>query len=331
MNELLKVVHVGLGDFGIGWCKAVYERKDLELVGVVDSRKSTHRHVEALNVPCYLSLAEALETVKPDFIVNATPPGAHMEINKLAFSYNIPVLMEKPISEDFAEVMEMLKMSEDGQKLVVAENYRYSARNIFVKEQLRKHLHGITGINLLFRKHHHVSEGNYHAQLKHPAIIDIGVHHIDLLRFFTGRDVRKVSALLYTPTWSWYSGFSNAKMLAEMDDGMHFCYDCSLDSHRITSWGGEWTFSAENGTGFYDGEKLVFNIGGEIIEPEMSMGLEKPARQMLLDEFILYVKDGIIPQTDITDQVKNAAVAEAAIRSSADGCLVDVDTLLRRV
>ena len=324
----MQVVHVGLGDHGIRWCRAIYDRDDLKLAGIVDSSKGTHKQVEEFHVPCYLSLNDALMSVKPDFIINATPPHAHMEINKTAFLYNIPVLMEKPISEDFAEVLEMLKMAKNNQKLAVAENYRYSAQNIYVKEQLKKHLLNITGVSLMFRRHHHVPEGNYHAKMKHPAVIDIGVHHIDLLRFFTGNEVRSVYAKLYTPSWSWYSGYSNVKLLAEMDGGMHFCYDCSLDSYKETSWGGEWTFSAKNGTGFYDGSRLVFDIGRTITELDLPTSGNKSGNHMLLDEFILYVKEGKVPQTDITDQVMNAAVAEAAIQSSNKGFAVDVGLLM---
>ena len=322
--QTMKVVHVGLGEHGLGWCKAIHRRDDLSLTGIVDNRKETHVQASEFHVPCYLSLADALMAAEPDFIVNASPPHAHFETVKTAFLSNIPMLMEKPISEDFAEVLEMLKMVRNGQKLVIAENYRYSAQNIFAKEQLNRYLEGITSVNLVFRRHHHVPKGNYHASMKHPVIIDIGVHHFDLLRFFTCNEVRRVYAWLYTPSWSWYRGFSNAKLVANMDGGMYFNYAASLDSHMETSWFGEWTFTAENGTGFYDGSSLLFDIGGAVSKLDIPSDNGKSAKDMLLDEFFEYVRNGKPPQTDITDQANNAAIAEAAICSNNRGCAVDV-------
>ena len=324
----LKVILVGLGDFGIGWYREVLKHEGLTLAAVVDSNIDTHSKADA-QVPCYTCLAAALEDTTPDFIINATPPHAHLAINRLAFSRNIPVLMEKPISEDYAEVLEMLEYAKNGQKLMVAENYRYSPQNMFVKEQIRSRLQSISGVNLVFRQHHHVSAGNYHNTMQHPAIVDIGVHHIDLLRFFTGREVRRVYAQLSTPAWSWYGSASNVKMVAEMQGGIQFCYDLAMDARAVTGWSGDWTFTAQNGVARYTKDKLRFDLEDGIIELELPTSTHKSDKHRMLDDFILYVRNGVVPQVDITDQVKNAAAAEAAIQSAKTGRAVDVDIIGR--
>ena len=312
----MRVIHVGLGGFGIGWCKLMHQRNDIDLIAIVDSNVNTHEKVSELKIPCYISLEDALRAAKPDFIFNATPPHVHLAINKLAFSHNIPVLMEKPISENFEDAIAMLEYAKSGQKLVVAENYRFYNNNIFVKEQIQSRLRNISSINMVFRQHHHMPDTNYHSGMEHPALIDLGVHHIDLLRFFTGKEVKHVYAQVNTPAWSWYKGFSNVKMLATMEDGVQFSYECSMDSYAKTSWNGNWAFTAENGVARYEKDKLYFSMeDGEYVldVPENENGQDK---HRILDEFIAYVQGGAIPQTDITDQIYTSAVVEAAIQST---------------
>ena len=316
----MKIIHVGLGNFGLWWLEVIMKRKDIEVIAVVDFSEETHKLVDKYNVSCYKSLSDALAAVpKPDFIVNSTPPYAHLSVNREAFSKNIPVLMEKPISEDYADVLECLDFAKDGQKLMVAESYRYQLACMFVKEQLEKRLQNITGINLVFSRRHHVENQNYHAKMRQPMLIDIGVHHFDLLRFFTGKEVRQVYAKLSKPDWSWYNGISNVKMVAELDDGLLFSYDGSMDSHFCTCWYGHWTFTAENGLCKFIENRLHFYVEDEHEEIEVPEEDETNDKHRMLDEFMAYVSDGKVPQTEIIDQVKNAAIIEAAITSSKSG------------
>ena len=318
----MRVLHVGLGDFGVGWFRVLQNRKDTELIGVVDKNPQTFDQVSGFSVPCYTSLETALSDKKPDFILNATPPWVHMAVNREAFSRNIPVLMEKPVSEDPAEILECLQYSKNGQKLMVAENYRYLLQNRFVKEQLDSRLHNIAGVNTVFRKHHNVD--NYHKDCRHPMLFDVGVHNLDLLRFFTNKEALRVYSRIYTPSWSWYKGFSNVKLLAEMEDGVHFCFDASLDARASTSWEGTWTFTAENGVCIFDGKKLYWDIEGKQIETDVPVGKEYCDKHIMLDEFIAFLRGGAKPATDITDQYKTYAIAIAAMRSFEEGCAVQI-------
>ena len=311
----MKVVHIGLGGFGVGWCRAIQQRQDITLAAIVDTNPETFAKVHEFNIPCFTSLEEALASTRPDFIFNATPPGIHLEINRIACAHNIPVLMEKPIAEDFAHVVEMLEFTKKGHKIAVAENYRFYANNIFVKQELDKHLVNISSVNMQFMRRHRMPDHNYHSQMKHPALIDIGVHHIDLLRFFTGKEVLDVYAQASTPSYSWYKGLSGAKILAQMEDGIQFSYDCVMDARAITGWNGHWTFIAENGVARYIDDKLHFTTeGGDftLAVPENEKGGDK---NLLLDEFIAYLQHNKTPQTVLADQIKNAAVVEAAIQS----------------
>jgi len=327
----MKAIHVGLGGFGIGWPRLINGRNDVELIAAVDRNEATFEKVKEFNVPCFKNLEDAFKAVgKPDFIINATPPGVHLAVNRLAFSYfdsPIPVLMEKPIAENFADIREMLEHAKNGQKIMVAENYRYTTANVFAKKEIQSRLRNISAINMVFRQHHHMPDTNYHAHMEHPAMIDIGVHHIDLLRFFTGMEVHRVYAQLAKPAWSWYRGLSNVKMLAEMDNSVQFCYDCSMDSYAKTNWYGNWTFTAENGVARYFGDKLIFNMEDGDIELDVPKNVPSGDKTGIMDEFLAYLQSDILPQTSLADQAKNAAVVEAGIQAAEQVRCIDVENI----
>lgn len=58
----MRIIHVGLDDFGFGWCKAVYDRDDLELIAAVDRNEETQKRLNMFNVPCFTDLADVLES-----------------------------------------------------------------------------------------------------------------------------------------------------------------------------------------------------------------------------------------------------------------------------
>ena len=326
--QTMRLIHVGLGNFGMGWVRLMHSLPEVEFLAAVDTNEGSFAQMQEFGVACYTGLEDAIAAVgKPDFVINATSPAGHLPVNKVAFAHNIPVLMEKPISEDFAQVQAMVEYARQGQKLMIAENYRYCMANIFVREQLQSRLRNISSVNLIYRQHHHMPDTNYHTHMQQPVMIDIGVHLVDLLRFFTGLEVQKVYAQASRPQWSWYKGLSNAKILGEMDGGVQLCYDTSMDSFAKTSWFGNWTFTAENGVAKYEYGRLTFNFGDgdEVVEiPPDEKGADK---QRVFEEFKAFVKDGTVPQTDIFDQANNAAVIEAAIQSAESGLAVKVPLL----
>src|SRR5205807_5782628 len=74
----------------------------------------------------YTSLTVAIEREKPDFLLNATPPAIHSQINNVAFDYKLPVLCEKPISDRYDEAVKIVqRATRESIPLMIAENYRY--------------------------------------------------------------------------------------------------------------------------------------------------------------------------------------------------------------
>ena len=311
----MRIVHIGLGQFGFGWFKMLAERKDIELVGVVDLSTEALSQTKEYNFNLYTDAAKAMDEQKPDFIINATPPDIHKLINYEAFKRNIPILSEKPIAISYDDAVEILEYSQNGLKIMIAENYRYFQANRFVKEVLdKKPIGEITDIKMEFRRHH--VKTNYHKHLEHPMLLDVGIHHLDMLRYFTETEAKSVYADFHTPSWSWYEGYSNAALFITMMNGTKVRYTGSLDAYdEHTSWYCDWTFTGEKGVLRYKNNEMVYiSTDGKVLEvlvPEESV----PFREVILDHFMDYLKNDILPETHIADNMKTFEIMNAAFKS----------------
>jgi hypothetical protein len=72
-------------------------RKDIVLAGAADSDEKSRKKIpDDNNCKFFTDAAHAMDELKPDFVLNATPPDSHKIINDFAFDRSIPVLCEKP-------------------------------------------------------------------------------------------------------------------------------------------------------------------------------------------------------------------------------------------
>lgn len=86
MNVLL----VGLGGFGFGWLKNVLiKNENVRIIGLVDKNPDSLTKAKELDGieenMLFLDIVEALDCLKPDFILNVTPPAIHKTVNLAAF------------------------------------------------------------------------------------------------------------------------------------------------------------------------------------------------------------------------------------------------------
>ena len=87
--------------------------------------------------------------------------------------------------------------------------------------------------------------------MEYVLLADMAIHHLDLVRAVTGRNIVKVFAHTFRPSWSWYQHHSGLKMILELDGGegpdglpgpnLPFSYSGDWSGRgRNTSWSGDW-------------------------------------------------------------------------------------------
>jgi len=316
----MRALLVGLGEWGALWYKGLMCRTDIHLAGAADLNIETWQKFQK-NTDCqfFTDAGKAMDELKPDFIINASPPDSHKVINDLAFYRNIPVLCEKPIAGNWDDVLHIMSRTQDGQKLMIAENYRYTSQCRFIREIISQEKIGkICSIRIDFYRRHFME--NYHKEMLHPMLLDVGIHHLDMLRFFTGSEAKSIFADFYTPEGSWYKGYSNAVLYITMENGIKIVYNGSLDApSNQTNWYGNWIFTGENGFLRYQNNCLYLDFDEQSTPITLPENNDDMAANAILDAFLAYIQQGTLPETHISDYIKTHNIAQAALCSFEKG------------
>ncbi|AOT68876.1 Gfo/Idh/MocA family protein [Geosporobacter ferrireducens] len=133
------------------------------------------------------------------FIDICTPNDSHLEIVTKAVSYGKSIYCEKPLSSNYPDALEMVKLVQEGNILnAVALMCRFMPAVHLLKKELEKRTIGEV-IDFKIRTYHksYLSEkkkGTWRtlAQDGKGALLDLGVHLIDLVQFTLG-DIQKAT------------------------------------------------------------------------------------------------------------------------------------------
>jgi predicted dehydrogenase len=315
----MNVVQVGIGDFGFGWLKSILlNSEDIKIVGLVDKNTELLKKAQEFgnfdNSVLFTSITDALNTVKPDFVINITPPGIHKYINMEAFNRGMPVLSEKPIAENYEDAVEILNKSKElNVPIMIAENYRYNS----IIRRLRQVIEDgqIGEVNVVYidflRKHRMT---NYHKDLEHPLLLDVSIHHLDMLRYIVDAEATEVFAKAWNPSWSWYSGYPCVDIHIEMEKAIKASYRGSLVAQNNgTGWLGTWRIEGSKGVVELVGDEIRLQKGDSKEIIKVDKGIE--SRKKVLDEFINSLKEKRRGETDISDNIKTYKIVHASMES----------------
>jgi predicted dehydrogenase len=202
---------------------------DFELAAIVDvSADALQKAGEESGVPTerrFASLQEALDAVEADAVLSVTPPAVHVEHARLAFARGLHLMTEKPIADTMPNALEMVRLArESGKQLVVSQNYRFSPPVQKLKQMAQDEAAGVLG-------HGHLDfyipadfTGSFRETMEFPLLVDMAIHHLDLIRCVTGCNIVRVTAQSFRPSWSWYQHDPGLKMLLELEGGVPFSY-----------------------------------------------------------------------------------------------------------
>jgi predicted dehydrogenase len=157
--------------------------------------------------------------------------------------------------------------------------------------------------------------------MDYPLLVDMAIHHFDLIRFVTGLNALSVRGEAWNPPWSNYEGDCSSSLVFEMENGARVVYNASWCAKgQFCSWDGNWQIEGSKGCIVYEDGGLclydvpeLYTIGGrEAVEVE---GPERLEQDFVLDDFISSVKDGTRARTDVFDNVYSIAMVFAAVEA----------------
>ncbi len=194
-QKKLRVAVVGLGGIGNNHAKCYQKNPNVELVGVCDIRQDrAEAAAKAYSVPSYLSVAELLEK-QPKLdgasVCSAGKEngGDHYEPTMQLLKAGVPVLGEKPISNELDKAKEMVACAKQGNvRYGVNLNHRFTPAAKRAKEWITAGRLGEMNIinMLMWINNPNETSPHFHMRALHP-------HSFDVMRYFGG-DVEAVHA-----------------------------------------------------------------------------------------------------------------------------------------
>ncbi|MDR0601133.1 MAG: Gfo/Idh/MocA family oxidoreductase [Treponema sp.] len=328
-----RIVQLGVGSFGSQWLEHVLSGwEGAELAGVVSTNKDRYdwiRKTSGLRQDqIFENLEAALDTVKPDLLLNVTPPAAHLATSLAALRKGTAVLCEKPIALNREDAAALLKAPDEyGKPVYIAENYRFFHVMQKAKTLIEESIIGrIQSIGVEFYRNHHVTgTTGYHMELEHPLLMDVSIHHFDLVRFLTGSDAVNVCAAVWAPSNSHYPRNANADVLVTMKNGVRVSYRGQLAACcDETGWPGNWRIEGDLGIMRINGGGISVS-GGNGGGREYTVNSDDLSGRSLLTDIFESVEQGRSAQSDIHDNIRTLEMVFAAIDSSRSGCVVNME------
>lgn len=329
-----------MGGMGRAWWKSVVRHSpDFDLVGIVDILpKPLNEAGDELGIPQdrrFTSLEAALEHIQADAVLTVTPPAVHVEHARLAFARGLHLLTEKPIADNLENAKLMVELARRaGKQLLVAQNYRYSQVMQRLKHVIDERPLGELG-------HGHIDfyipadfTGTFRETMQYPLLVDMAIHHLDLIRFVTARNITRVTARTFRPGWSWYQHHPGLKMLLELEGGIPFSYSGDWTAKgRFTSWNGTWRLQCAQGSIHVEQDQITLarceKWPRELHqEPVQIPGTPMNGQAELLRRFAEAIRTNTPGPTSGQDNLWSFAAVIAGVISTQENRTVDVVELL---
>jgi D-apiose dehydrogenase len=229
----LRVAVVGCGFWSRFQVPAWQELSEVDCIAVCDlDAAKAQDTARAFGIKQFYSdAAEMIREQHPDVLDIVTSPSTHRQMVELAVSARIPVICQKPMTNDFAEAKEMVRLCQEAQiPFFVHENWRWQRPIRELKRTLDSANIGTPfRARLDFNTSFPVFTNQpFLRELKQLILADVGTHILDVARFLFGEAKRLVCQIrTVNPD---IAGEDVATVLLEMENGMTVTCNLSFAS-----------------------------------------------------------------------------------------------------
>ncbi len=191
----LRIGLIGVGRHGSRYIHhLLHDLPEVELVALC--RKRIGERVPSLStseIPVYGDYRALIADPNVEAVIVVTPPLLCPEICLEAVKAMKPILIEKPLAQTGREARAMVAAAEEaGLLLMTAQTMRYDSTILLLKDHLQK-IGRFRYATLTSRIETKTSIQVPSSISAHPgALLEFGIHLLDLLRFLTGEEVVSV-------------------------------------------------------------------------------------------------------------------------------------------
>ena len=338
----IHIIQVGLGSWGQSWIRDVLSAQDDVKVGAyvdrdADRLDAARVRLELPAARCTTSLEAALREVDAEAVLVTTALGTHVPVIQAALAAGKHVLTEKPFAARLTDAQALVTQAEAQDRvLMVSQNYRWFPAVRAVQALLQRRKVGrVLSVSLDFRK----PPGSSPRQGPSRLLLDMAIHHMDLLRTVLGEELTYVWGWSVDPDWRSFSDETLASLPLAVfahlryGDAIPVSYRFSWMSHDApTTWGGTWSIEGETGhlgwtsrgEGGVAQDAVTLRRAGEAPEVVVLPELSHVGRRGALHAFVDAVRSGAVPETSGRDNLRTLAAMEALIASVTSGGPVDL-------
>lgn len=307
----------GLGGISGDWLEALADNPDWELAAASDPDPAARRRFLAAGRLPSASVFAELETALGNFpeaaVLLLAPAEDRFAAARLCLERGHPLLTEKPMSLDLAQARFLAETARRNQvPYAVNQNYRYCSAARAVRRLLEAEAVG----PIAFAEcsaHRLLTAYGYRARERDVMLFEIGVHYIDLLRYWFGCEVAAVQALAPAVPFNSHSSAAVFFALIEMQSGLSASMFASRESRGQTdTYIGRWRFCGPEGSIHLNDYGRGFGVYVDRdaeIAPQLvhaSAGTEDGFRPQLAD-FARHVREGRPCQTHCFDNLQTLA------------------------
>jgi predicted dehydrogenase len=333
----LRIVQIGLGGWGRNWAVNILKgARDVRLVAAVDASPEAlaafRKEVALPDAACFTTLDAALEAVDTDAVLITASLAGHVPLAVAALHANKHVLLEKPFAPTVEEAALVVRLAEERKRiLMISQNYRFFPAVRAVRELVRENKLGRIGtVSVDFRRYANSApiETNRHYQIAHPLLMDMTIHHLDLMRAVLLQEPVEVVCQAFNSPWSRFRDPATAFATISFDGGTMVSYRGSWTSTGPeTHWAGEWRMEGERGELCWtsrsgkpeSGERVTMKLLGE---PEKQVELPKLPRldrAQSLASFVEAIRNESEPESSGRDNLGSLGLMEGMIESASSG------------
>lgn len=335
----MRIVQVGLGGFGRDWAVNVIPLvPEVEVVGTADVFAGSRELALAagLTTPdrCFSTVEEAIEATDPEAVLVTASLVGHVPAAEAALRSGRHVLIEKPFAPSVAEAESLVALADQQQRVVaVSQNYRFFPAVQAVRQIVAdRELGDLQAVEIDFRQRS-VVQGPHHA-LAEPLLVDMSIHHFDLVRYVLGREVTAITCRTWDPGWSLFTGPSEGVALIDCGEDVVASYRASwVSSGPRTTWSGEWRMDFADGQVWWtsrgDGPEgwkadLVTVRRGRFLETLELPVVERVDRAGSLTEFARAIAAGQEPSISGRNNLGSLATTYAAVEAARTRATVEL-------
>ncbi len=321
---------MGLGQMGKIWLDVLLSNPLVNVIALVDinidsakQAATSHNLSESI---VFETLTQALEAkLNPQVVVDITPPFIRSKIVTEALEYGLNVLSEKPMGMTKDDLDTICEIADKNNSLyMISQNYRWSSGATAIREIVKSGKLGrILKIDINFSGNE--SFKDFRANLENPLLIDMAIHHFDLIRYFTGSNCKSVLCKEFNPEGSTFKQNAAAFASIEMEQGEMVVYNGNWASQNtITYYSGYWLIQGEFGLLTWDGGYRIVTL----IDNNISIiDIEKEKEDKLatsLSHFINAIETSTAPETTYKDNIHTMNMVLAAIKSSKNDSKINI-------